>query len=175
MALRVVVKNGNKKKTKDYILEKKIILGIDPGRGGAMSIYDGYTNKYIAYNCPDTIKGMVNLINEWSNKAWKTVCYLERVHAFPTDGRSSAFKFGMNYGIWQGILESFEIRTVLITPQTWQKHFAETHGKFTKNKQERKKQLKVLANEKSGLKATLKTADAILIAEYGKYVENEIN
>jgi hypothetical protein len=152
-------------------MAKQIILGIDPGMGGALAIYDGYTNKYIAYNCPDTISKMVELIEEWSKKASKTICYLERVHAFPTDARSSAFKFGMNYGIWQGILESFEIKTVLVTPQKWQKHF----GDMPKDKQERKRQLKMIASDKSGLKTTLKTADAILICEYGKNIENGNN
>ena len=151
---------------------KQIIIGIDPGKGGGIASIDGYTEKYTAYNCPNTIKGMVELIDNLSLKAYRTVCYLERVHAFPTDARSSAFKFGMNYGIWQGILEASEIRTVLVTPQTWQKHFSEKYGKFAKKKQERKKQLKVIANKESGLKATLKTADAILICEYGKYIES---
>jgi len=151
-------------------LVNKITIGIDPGKGGGVAVYDGYTSKYTAYNCPDTVEGMVNIIKLWSERASKTICYLERVHAFPTDGRSSAFKFGMNYGIWQGILESFNVNIVLITPQAWQKYFAEEHGKFSKIKQERKKELKVIATNKSGLKATLKTADAILICEYGVHI-----
>lgn len=143
---------------------KKIIIGIDPGKSGGIGVYDGYTDKYKAYNCPDTIEGMVKIIEEWSNKASNVVCYLERVHAFPTDGKSVAFKFGMNYGIWQGILESFKIKTTLVVPQKWQKHF----GDFPKIKKERKAKLKEIANSRSGLKTTLKTADAILICEYGK-------
>ena len=33
----------------------------------------------------------------------------------------SMFKFGMNYGIWKGMLASFEIPFIEITPKTWQK------------------------------------------------------
>ncbi|MBC8299866.1 MAG: hypothetical protein H8E55_29325 [Pelagibacterales bacterium] len=142
---------------------KKIIIGIDPGKGGALAIYDEYTDKYNAYNCPDTIKGMVELTKEWSNKSSSVIAYLEKVHAFPTDGRSSAFKFGMNYGIWQGILESLDVDTVLVSPIIWQKTF----GKLPKDKQERKRRMRDIASGISGLKATLKTADAILICKYG--------
>ena len=60
--------------------------------------------KVQAYKCPPTFKEMAKLIK--SIKKNTHLCILERVHAFPTDGRSSAFKFGTNYGAWMGILES---------------------------------------------------------------------
>ena len=68
----------------------------------------------------------------------------------------------MNFGIWQGILIALDIETILVTPQKWQKDF-----ELPKDKKERKRRLKEIATEKSGLKATLLTADAICIALYG--------
>ena len=57
---------------------------------------------------------------------------------------------------------SRDIETILVTPQAWQKGL-----ELPKDKQERKKELKSIATKGSGLKATLKTADAICIAMYG--------
>lgn len=146
------------------------IIGIDPGKGGGVAIvYLGaknkkalYGNKWAAHKCPKTIKEMVILLKMFKHNTKNTKCILESVHAFPTDGRSSAFKFGMNFGIWQGILESLNIETILVTPQKWQKDL-----ELSKNKQERKNQLKDIAIKESGLKATLHTSDAICIAKWG--------
>ena len=141
----------------------KHIIGIDPGKGGGIGRMIMVDRPiWSAYNCPNTIDEMVELIKIFKRFDEYPICYLESVHAFPTDGRSSAFKFGENFGIWKGILSSFEIETILVTPQAWQKGL-----ELPKNKQERKNRLKEIATKESGLKATLKTADAICIAMYG--------
>ena len=139
-------------------------IGIDPGKGGGVAIvYFGERyKKWVAHKCPKTIKEMSILLKMFNHISPNAKCFIESVHAFPTDGRSSAFKFGMNFGIWQGILESLNIETVLVTPQKWQKEL-----ELSKNKQERKNQLKEIAIKVSGLKATLHTSDAICIAKWG--------
>ena len=86
--------------------------------------------------------------------------------AFPTDGRVGSFSFGENYGQWQGILASYELDPMYVTPKTWQTHFDIKKGL---PKPVRKKILKQMAIEKCpGIKRiTLKTCDALLIAIYG--------
>lgn len=153
-------KSGKKIKKMKNCLEE-IIIGIDPGKSGGIAWIDENVAIF-AQNCPDDVDKMTSLIKEITNKK-KCVCYLEAVHAFPTDGRSSAFKFGMNFGIWQGILSSFNVKVVLVTPQKWQKRL----GKLPKIKKERKNMIKQIASDMSGLKTTLKTADAILLALHG--------
>lgn len=149
-----------------------MIIGIDPGKSGGISVIrvneKGAIECIHAFGCPEDIKGMNQLIKKIKVKPYKKIiCYIEKVWAFPTDGRSSVFKFGMNYGIWQGVLCANQIYTTYITPQKWQSHF----GKLPKKKQERKKVLKEIASKQSGIKATLKTADAICIALYGYQME----
>ena len=148
----------------------KSIIGIDPGKGGGIAIVylvdSKHGNKWLAEKCPKTIKEMVTILRMFSHNSWDfdIECFLESVHAFPTDGRSSAFKFGMNFGIWQGILEALNIKTTLVTPQAWQKPY-----ELSKVKTERKKELKEIAKKVSGLeKVTLATSDAICIAKHGK-------
>ena len=147
------------------------IIGIDPGKSGGIARIRYSLDKkrhlfkepiYDAYKCPKTIMEMVVILKMFNHAPSKPKCFLESVHAFPTDGRSSAFKFGMNFGIWQGILTALNIETILVTPQRWQKPY-----ELSKIKKERKHQLKEIAIERSGLKVTLNTADAICIAIHG--------
>ena len=116
-----------------------------------------------AYSCPKSFSGMASLIREINNSSYvddyKIECALENVHAFPTDARSSAFKFGKNFGIWIGILESLKMKYKLVSPQTWQKDF----HPLPKDKQERKKELRLIAKG-FHKKATYYTADAICMA-----------
>jgi len=39
----------------------------------------------------------------------------------PKQGVSSTFKFGMNFGAWQGILAALRIPYITVTPRQWQK------------------------------------------------------
>ena len=78
-----------------------ITIGIDPGKGGGIVFING--DKIIEmYKCPNTIQDMAELLEPYK-VSWDSnidvIAYIEQVHAFPTDGRSSAFKFGVNYGI----------------------------------------------------------------------------
>ena len=141
-------------------------IGIDPGKGGGIAIITGET--VAIHNCPRTVEDMAMLMSICLNDvaAYKTRVFLEKVWAFPTDGRVGSFTFGENYGQWQGILASHEIKPVLVTPKTWQSHFDINKGL---KKNIRKKVLKQISKERcpNTKKITLKTADALLIAIYG--------
>ena len=141
-------------------------IGIDPGKGGGVAIITNETVQ--THNCPQTVDAMAHLIGMCLSDvaAYRTRVFLEKVWAFPTDGRVGSFTFGENYGQWQGILASHELEPMLVTPKTWQSHFEIKKGL---KKDIRKKVLKQMAIERcpNAKKVTLKTADAILIAIYG--------
>ena len=144
----------------------KKCIGIDPGKGGDIAIITDETVSL--HNCPRTVKDMSMLLAICLNDvaAYRTRVFLEKVWAFPTDGRVGSFSFGENYGQWQGILASHEIKPTLVTPKQWQSHFEIEKGL---KKNIRKKILKQIAIDKcpNVKKITLKTADALLIAIYG--------
>ena len=166
-----IQKTKNIKKIKNY-LNNEIIIGIDPGASGGVSWINSHSNEIYTEPCPKTNIEMAELIrNIVKNDTIGVQAYLELVHAFPTDGRSSLFKFGTNYGKWQGILASFGIEPIFVTPQKWQK----SYGELPKIKKERKNEMKNIARKLSGLKVTLKTADAILIAIYGYSQYMQVN
>ena len=148
-----------------------IVIGIDPGKSGAIAVWNEGIDK--AIKCPSSPEKMASIFgsimtNSWIDGDGKIVAYIEQVHAFPTDARSSAFKFGKNYGEWLGVLGTLRIKTVFVTPQKWMKHYKEKF-KMTlpKDKQQRKRKLKEIAARYTDKKVTLYNADAILIAVYG--------
>ena len=150
-------KDTKKTKKKINFSEKKSIA-IDPGKSGGIAVLEN--NEIQAYKCPPTFKEMAKLIKSIKKDTY--LCILERVHAFPTDARSSAFKFGTNYGAWMGILESNNVNYELVLPRKWQEDF-----QLPKEKKERKKELKQIA-KCFYEKATLYTADAICMAIWAR-------
>ena len=145
-----------------------IIIGIDPGAKGGVAIYDEAKDKMILHKCPETPKEMAAIINTAKVKDKNVFCVIEKVHAFPTDARSSAFKFGCNFGKWLGILGAYDIPTLEVTPQVWMKPLQP----LSKVKTEMKNQLKQIAiNLFPENKITLSTSDAALIVVW--YVNNE--
>jgi hypothetical protein len=150
-----------------------IIIGIDPGARGGIAIYDETEHNMILHKCPETTREMSAILESAKANALinnqEISCAIEKVHAFPTDARSSAFKFGMNFGMWLGVLGANKIPVLQVTPQRWMKDFQP----LPKIKQERKAELKRIASEMlPENKITLMTSDAALIAAwYSRYNE----
>ena len=149
----------------------KIIIGIDPGRSGAVAVWsDGIEKVIKCPNNPDDMSDVIRLIKNRfvSNRNNQLVAYMERVWARPSNATRAAFTFGVNYGEWLGILAALNIRTVLVTPQTWMKYYKDKFNiKLPKEKKDRKNKLKEIAAQYTDKKITLYNADAILIAVYG--------
>ena len=154
-----------------------IIIGIDPGAGGAICKW----NKGFASvdKCPTSAGKMSNIVLHIKNSSWvdgdgNCVEYLEKVWAFPTDGKVGLFSFGENYGRWQGVIESHKIPINYITPKKWMKYWEEKYDiKLPKEKKERKHKLRELASLQTETKTTLWNSDAILIAAYGYRMESD--
>jgi len=141
-----------------------MIIGIDPGRSGAVAIWSSGIDKVV--KCPNNPKEMADVIKSINNK--NVIAYVERVWARPSNATRAAFTFGVNYGEWLGILAALKIKTILVTPQTWMKYYKDKYKiKLPKDKKDRKNKLKKMAQEYTDKKVTLYNADAILIAIYG--------
>jgi len=147
-----------------------VVIGIDPGKSGGISAYDG-ENILFCKACPDTprkmhlyIKDILKICRKNKIHKSKVYVYIENVHAFPTDTKSSSFKFGTNFGMWLGVIGANNLKLKRVQPRIWMKHY----GELPKEKLERKRLLKEIAQGLfDNIKITLKTADAILITKYG--------
>ena len=146
------------------------IIGIDPGQSGGIAWVTG-SDMRVA-KMPETLADLWTLF-EIIEKAGtpeqrlsKAVsgfkAYIEQVHSMPGQGVASSFKFGRGYGNLEMALTAANIPFERVTPQKWQKAM----GCMTKgDKNVSKRKAQELFPQ---LKITHATADATLIAEYGR-------
>jgi len=146
----------------------KLTIGIDPGVNGAIAMYDGYDMWVVTFVDSTIGKVIAEQVQEaMTEENWQIKVYIESVHAFPGQGVASSFKFGKSFGEAIGALDALKVPYELVSPQKWQK----TIMGLPKKKDgptEHKRSLKKEADRRfPNAKPTLKTCDAMLIAEYG--------
>jgi len=156
--------------TKNSHSNSKVYIGIDPGKSGGICVLEDEFAK--AYPCPYDVKDMALLFAmAISISETKTVvAYIEKVWARPHDAKGSIWKFAENYGMWKGIAGSYEIDLNEVSPQKWMKYYE--IPKMEKSARKRYLRDKARSMYPDLKKVTLKTADAILIATYGKETDN---
>ena len=110
-----------------------IIIGIDPGISGAISIIE---NKKIleVYDVPTMIDGkknkrqinsaqVTNIIKERIISGKEVVVVVEQVNAMPGQGVTSMFNFGQSFGVIKGICAALGLPIYFVRPSKWKKHF----------------------------------------------------
>lgn len=142
-----------------------IHIGIDPGVSGGIAVLgrNGYAQ---AYKMPPTNMDLWELIQEIKAAAdfeqYPVKAVLESVSSSPQMGVKSAFTFGNGFGHLEMALTAAGIPFERVRPQVWQKALGCLTG-GNKNVSKRRAQELFPA-----LKITHATADALLIAEYGR-------
>lgn len=153
-------------------MRKKRVLGIDPGKTGAIALVEDKKVVWVE-KCP-VIKpkkgkpmyderSMAMLIAK-AGAIDRIV--LEKVHAMPGQGVVSMFTFGEGFGIWKGICAVTPVSYILVAPQTWKKKMlADIEGDCQKTKS-------ILAVHRMFPEISLKKsqhghADAIMLAAWG--------
>ena len=152
-----------------------IIIGIDPGINGAISIVE---NKKIldVHDTPTMIEGKKNkrqinaaqvthIIKEILDKKKEVVVVVEHVNAMPGQGVTSMFNFGQSFGVIKGICAALSLPIYFVRPTKWKKHF----NLIKTNKDaSRTKVIEIYPEISSKLhrKKDSNRADAILIALY---------
>jgi Holliday junction resolvasome RuvABC endonuclease subunit len=142
-----------------------ITIGIDPGKNGGIAVINEQGHAY-ADKMPETLQDLFELLNSYS-VGYDGNCraYLEQVHSSPQMGVKSAFTFGNGFGHLEMALTACSIPFERIRPQVWQKAL----GCLTKgDKNVSKRRAQELF---PSLKITHSTADALLIAEYGRRIK----
>lgn len=152
-----------------------IYIGIDPGESGGIAVLNG--TKLFAYNMPDTYPDIYNTLSSLQKQyaGHELVAILEDVgKGIPGQSSKATATFARHNGHLEMALYALGIRTVRVTPQKWMKNYSNQLGKSKDvEKREWKNKLKGLAQQMHPEeKVTLKNADAILIAEYGKRSES---
>ena len=153
-----------------------MILGIDPGLDGGISIINGNSIELLETIPTEPKTGFIkrqvdaqklsNILRVYPI----SVCYLERVASRPGQGVGSVFSFGDTYGAIRGVLGALNIPTYTIAPQTWKKQLK------ISSKDDSLKAIKELYPLLKMRKKDHNIAEALLLALYGKKErENEQN
>jgi len=123
-----------------------IIIGVDPGISGAISILE---NKKIieVYDTPTMIEGkknkrqingaqVTNIIKERLNSKKEVIVVVEHVNAMPGQGVTSMFNFGQSFGVIKGICAALSLPIYFVRPTKWKKHFnlIKTHKDASRTK-----------------------------------------
>ena len=148
------------------------LLAVDPGMKGAIAWRgNGVVGvQKIAVNPADLCLQLGELLAQPLKSDF--ICFLEEVGGYIGKAQpgSSAFKFGRQVGVIEGVLAAHQIEVRKIRPQAWQKALSSI-SRPGEEKNAHKRRLRALALElypRLREQITLQTADALLILRAGE-------
>ena len=168
------------------MIQRQTFCGIDPGQSGGIALIgprgltEGLWLEII--ETPKAEADLLHIFRHTLRPAAIELCLIEKVGAFPGQGRTSMFTFGRGDGILIGMLLAHDIPFQEIRPQAWQKALGIRPRAKTPNrpragryypppesKPEFKRRLLSTALRLfPGAPVNLKTADALLLAEVAR-------
>lgn len=151
---------------------ESVYLGIDPGMGGGISVMTGGHSSLMPM--PSSYRNLLQGVRG------ADFAVVEKVGGYIAGNGhpgSAMFKFGQSYGAILMALTAAEVSFEEITPQKWQKGLGIVSRKKSEAKADFKRRLKIHAEKLfprvEGI--TLKTCDALLIAEFARrYQEGKL-
>jgi hypothetical protein len=119
-------------------------LGIDPGKTGAIAIYDTIAKDFTFVDWPDSSKEMADVLFNESGRI--EFCVIERIISMPlTDKAGNTIRSSRgegsireNFGWYIGILEVLDIRFQSLTPAQWRKDLVMRHPNNKRVKEDTK-------------------------------------
>ena len=154
-----------------------IILGIDPGVSGAISVLED--KKVIdVFEMPIMIDGKKNKKQVNGNQLYNELkkylseinideacVVVEHVTAMPGQGVTSMFNFGQSFGVIKGICSAMQLSIHFVRPTKWKKYFNLIN---TSKDASRSRAIELFpkVSEKLKRKKDSNKADSILIASY---------
>lgn len=116
-----------------------LFLGIDPGKKGALALFDPSTQELNLVDMPVSKRVNSKKGTETNYALLAQVmrppegvlihCVMEQVWSMPKEGVSSAHEFGRNNGALLTALAIYEIPYQLVTAAKWKKHFGLSQDK----------------------------------------------
>lgn len=155
-----------------------IVIGIDPGVGGAIAAMYGHGTIIRVDDTPVLwarsrrskrrvydVAAMHTMISRHAGNGMMVNVFVERQQAMPKQGVTSMFSTGYGYGLWIGILAGLAIPHTVVSPRRWQAVMLVGQG------DPKARALVAAARLFPGCaipKSRHGRADALLLAEYGR-------
>jgi hypothetical protein len=92
------------------------LLGVDPGKQGAIAVYDKAAHRVTSYDMPGTTAELHDLI---AGLPEIRICMLEKPFYPQSIGTTNAARIGEAFGVLKGALAWRSIPTELVTPAKW--------------------------------------------------------
>lgn len=160
------------------------IIGIDPGKSGAIAVWDSAKRILIMNDMP--LKGSELDLHEldvilgacFSACDLYTTVYIEKVGGVGKQSAAHSFTFGFVTGAVHGLLAAHGMDVKTVTPQKWKESFGLRRGTGENYASFKSKSRILAANllpERADLFKRAKDegrAEAFLIAYYGASIEN---
>jgi hypothetical protein len=149
-------------------MDRVTYLSADPGVSGGF-VFSDRDGVLHAVRMPATEGGIVDLLRTAVATHGVTTAVVEDIpkyvgHAIPSSSAAVLFR---NFGFLLGTLHTLGVRTVLVTPQTWQKPLGLGTVAGAGGKPQWKRKLLAEAQRRyPNLDLTLSTADAALIYDF---------
>lgn len=167
-----------------------IYAGIDPGTSGAICAIDSKTREVSLWDTPTvqarvgkTIRSQMDvsaciqiLHGIKFQAADRIMVTIEKVNAMPSKrengervsmGATSAFSFGMGFGIWVGICAALGLPYQLVHPARWKGLLMKDQGKEKDASRVKAMQLYPYTAPDLARKKDHARGDALLLAHYG--------
>ena len=156
-----------------------IVAGIDPGKSGALFVFDG-AHYQAAREVPlyslkvgkskKTVADYVQWSRDWGELLLGVDhVFIEAVHAMPKQGATSMFTFGYAAGFAHGLIVGQNLPHTFITPQKWKK-IVGLAGSDGEESRRRASQLHPRGSDLWSKKGQHGVAEAALIAYAGKQI-----
>jgi len=147
-----------------------LILGVDPGRKGALALIDPDGTLIDVVDMPDATGAALGThIAHWladHSPHHVQTAWVEKVGSMPGQGHMNVFTFGAGYGAILGALGALEVPVELRTPNVWKKAM-----RCTADKGSSRQRATELWPDRARYFSLVKhdgRAEAALIAEYGR-------
>lgn len=111
----------------------ELIVGVDPGKSGAIALLTIDGDLVDAYDMP-VVDGLISPAVLASYEGWRTTPYrfhavIEDVHAMPGQGVTSMFSFGRSVGVVEGVFGALGVPVTRVAPAKWKKSFGLSRDK----------------------------------------------
>ena len=162
-------------------MSERVFIGVDPGAGGALALYDAVTEHLEVVDMPvHEIRGKRRIdlyalgrtVRRWDIYLKVTQAIVENVGAMPGQSPNGMFAFGFAAGAVQGTIACAGIPMTLVVPQVWKKVYAIPGGR--ENKDVSRAKASMIFPKYAGLWARKKDdgrTEAALLAHYGSKLQ----
>lgn len=101
-----------------------MIVGIDPGKTGALAFVDQDGLLAAVIDMPVVDKVVSAALVAQAIRTWgPSSAAVELVHSMPGQGVASSFGFGRSYGVVLGVLGALDLPVVHVAPTVWKRGY----------------------------------------------------